>query len=357
MASRSGTEDAKTVRVTLVADPGLPIEVAQGVATQLPELLSLRLSATSWVIDVRCEAIACDEQVDVGPVLHQVGGQLPHQGWDIGIGLTDLPRRSGTRPVVAEVNRGDRIGMVSLPALGSLRPYGRAREAILQLTGMLSEEGTRAGGRRPGRVLGREATDDSGTRFVVPGLRGRLRLFAGMVRANRPWRLFLGLSKALAVVFATAAFGLANGSVWRMADTLSPLRQLLFTALSIIALVIWLVVNHELWERPSSEIARERAVLYNAVTVTTLMLGVLCLYGAVFLALALITPTVITSEALRADIGHVGPGTYLALAWFATSMAMVGGAIGSGFEADSAVRQAAYGKRQRERRRGAATTG
>jgi hypothetical protein len=84
---------------------------------------------------------------------------------------------------------------------------------------------------------------------------------------------------------------------------------------------------------------------------------VLCLYGAVFLALAIITPTVITGEALRSYISHAGPGTYLALVWFATSMAMAGGAIGAGLEAEGAVRQAAYGKRQRDRRRGAARAG
>jgi hypothetical protein len=77
MASPRDTENFETVRVALVADPGLPIEVARGVATELPRLLSLRLPAKAWVIDVVCEAIVCDEQVSVGRVLHEVGGQLP----------------------------------------------------------------------------------------------------------------------------------------------------------------------------------------------------------------------------------------------------------------------------------------
>ncbi|MFE2992732.1 hypothetical protein [Streptomyces sp. NPDC059262] len=55
-------------------------------------------------------------------------------------------------------------------------------------------------------------------RFIVPGLHGHLSLVTGMVRANRPWRLFANLSRALAGVFATAAFGLVNTSAWTISS-------------------------------------------------------------------------------------------------------------------------------------------
>ncbi|MCW2903870.1 MAG: hypothetical protein JWO67_6135 [Streptosporangiaceae bacterium] len=356
MEGQNGNEELRRVRVALLADPGLPFEIADGIRADLPGLLSERLSSEAvWDVNVVCKVLVGGEQTKGGHLTQAIGAHLPDEGWDVGMILTDLPRRSGARPIVAEVSVRNRVGLVSLPALGSIGQRRRAREMLIRLTGMLSGE-TAQGGRWPGRRVGRfEETDGCCARLVTPGLRGRLRLFAGMVRANRPWKLALGLSKMLAVVAATAALGLANSSVWRMADTLSPLRQAGIMALSIAALVAWLVIDHELWERPSSQIERDRAVLYNRVTLATLTLGVLCLYAGVLLMLAVITPAVITGEALRTTIGHAGPGTYLALVWFATSLAMVGGAIATGLEADVAVRHAAYGARHRRRLSDAAT--
>ncbi|MCX4420268.1 hypothetical protein [Streptomyces mirabilis] len=54
-----------------------------------------------------------------------------------------------------------------------------------------------------------------------------------MVRVNQPWLLITGLSRALAGVFATAAFGLIRSDIWQVTLYTGPLRDPVFTLLSI----------------------------------------------------------------------------------------------------------------------------
>jgi hypothetical protein len=52
-------------------------------------------------------------------------------------------------------------------------------------------------------------------------------------------------------------------------------------------MVAWLILDHELWERPHSTAERERAVLYNAATVVTLTIGVAIFHAGLFVLLLL----------------------------------------------------------------------
>ncbi|WNO70292.1 hypothetical protein [Streptomyces sp. AM8-1-1] len=82
----------------------------------------------------------------------------------------------------------------------------------------------------------------------------------------------------------------------------------------------------------------------------TITLGVLSLYLVLFLVLFGITLLILNSSVLGKVVGqHATIHDYAALAWFVSSMGMVGGAFGSGLEDDGTVRNAAYGERQRQR--------
>ena len=104
-----------------------------------------------------------------------------------------------------------------------------------------------------------------------------------------------------------------------------------------------LVVAHGLWERTTNDAARERVVLFNVVTITTLTIGIAALYLALFLILTLAAAVSIPPAALEEQVSAPPTvGEYARLAWFAASVATVGGALGSLVESDQAVRDAAY---------------
>ncbi len=69
-------------------------------------------------------------------------------------------------------------------------------------------------------------TSAVGVRFAAAPARGTLRLLAGMVRANRPWRLVLGVLSALTAVVATAAVANLNNTVRRVASALDSPRSI-----------------------------------------------------------------------------------------------------------------------------------
>ena len=122
------------------------------------------------------------------------------------------------------------------------------------------------------------------------------------------------------------------------------------TVLSIGAMVTWLILDHELWERPKSSAERARSTLYNIATLVTLTIGVTVLQLALFVSILFAASITLTPDLFARTLGHpVSIADYLSLGWLVASIATVGGALGSGLEDDDGVRAAAYGIRQRQR--------
>ncbi|MET8090272.1 hypothetical protein [Micromonospora sp. NPDC005220] len=275
--------------------------------------------------------------------------------WDVAICLTDLPLHAERVPLVAQTSGRRQVGMISLPALG-LRQMRSVRAAVPDLVGRLLTDASDHRGppadRAPAerarripavrRVIG--GADAGERRYLASGLIGRARLLTGMVRANRPGRALLGLSKLLVGAFGTAAFALTTDTIWQMGDALGGLRLAVIMVLGLSALVAWLIVAHDLWEKPSRETPSDLARLFNLGTILTLTLATAVSYVVLFVGTALVGALLIDTSVLQQILQRpVNAGDYLTLAWITSSLATVGGAIGSGLENEETVRAAAYG--------------
>src|SRR4051794_8880026 len=341
----------------LVAPSGVPRELADQLAGQLPDELGGRLGDVNWQVRVG-DAERADMTPTTEALQQSVRRRMQDEGWDLAVGLTDLPLRANRRPVIAHASAMYRVGLLSVPALGARSVPRRAMGAVLNLVeGLLGEDvgrGDAGETRRAHRMrqrldelrspLGRTRADEDGTvAFVGATLRGNLRLLIGMVRANQPARVIARLSIALAISLGTAAYAMSSSSMWMLSHGMAWPRLALLGAASIITLCVVLVLAHGLWERASGPDDREAVVLFNLTTSATLGLAVLTLYAGL-LALSvvggagLIPPTV-----YHGSVGHApAVADYLKLGWLAATIATAASALGSLTESDEAVREAAY---------------
>ena len=309
----------------LVADPVVVAETVD----QIGPAVAARLRG-DWHVRTDEQTFAAGQELSE---LSQRAEELADEhGWDAVIGLTDLPIVVDGRIVVADLSPVERVAVLSVPALGPLTLGRRVRSAVVRVAAAL---------------------EDGDHRRVVPIDRGgHARLVLGMVAANHPVRLVRHLTSAGAAALATTAIALMNSNVWQLSDRLAPARVAVAVLLSIAIMVGWLIVRHGLWE-PVDDAeqgilppGRKRAALFNAATVLTLAAGVIALYGLLLVVALASAALVIAGSVFASILGHpVGVGDYIALVVFATAIGIVGGALGSGFESQDAVRRVAFGVR------------
>jgi hypothetical protein len=167
-----------------------------------------------------------------------------------------------------------------------------------------------------------------------------------MVVANHPWRLTSRLGRAMLGALAAAVFALVTADVWRMATSVGPLRLVIVGLASLAAAATTLIVVHELWEHAPDPRVRDQVALFNLATLATVTIGVGALYLGIFLVTLLAAALMIDSSLLSKAIGHHSNAwDYVRLAWLASAVATIGGALGATVETDEAVREAAYAYR------------
>src|SRR5918995_5116597 len=368
---RSGrSERAGCVTLGLMPAPDIPETMARELAPQLPKLLENRVDGdVSWEVPVVVDPLTGTDR-EAPEILDVCRERMLGERWDLAICLTDLPvYRDGTL-VAADVSATRGVAGLSLPAMGAMRLRPKARDLTLQLAGELYERTKERGtddlpdlGTQPKGSLGSfrrvDPSDedmkamDVDARFAAPGALGHLRLWSGMVLANRPWRMLPAFKGAIAAAFATGAYALVITTLWLLADSVGWARLLLLMLTALVAMVGWIIVAHHLWERPAQREQPKWASLYNGVTVLTVSTAVLSAYAILFALIFVAAWVFVPGAYFQSILKHpVGLGEYLSLAWLATSLATVAGALGASLEHEETVRAASYGYRQRRRQEG-----
>ncbi|QDP41968.1 hypothetical protein [Radiobacillus deserti] len=173
-----------------------------------------------------------------------------------------------------------------------------------------------------------------------------------MVHANRPWKIFSSFKKVIAIAFATGSYGLIFPSLWNLSVVFEPIRYVILMITALCSMVLWIILAHNLWERPAYWNKKKMRRLYNMTTILTLSIAVilyyLILFVLFFFSVRLFVPDQLfdSQSVLK---GTITLKNYLELIWLVTSVATLGGAIGAGLENDELVSSATYGYRQQKR--------
>jgi hypothetical protein len=327
----------RSVRLGVLAAPGLPEEVTAKIADDLAEDLREAYGMLGWRTEFVVDRLAVPP-ASTTELVDAARRALLERGWDLAVVVTDLPLRLGRRPVSRHVSRTHGVALVSLPALGALHLTRRLRRVLRELAGELVGAGSSL------REIAAEADDELSTLSYVPAvIFGHLRLLIGMVRANRPWRFATRLYGVLAAALAAGAYGIVASDIWRLSAALDWWRLAVLCLVSVAVTIVAVIVAHELWERAPDARVRAQVLLFNVTTVLTVAIGIASLYAALFVLVLAGAALVITAPVLGEALGRdTSMRDYVTLAWFAASFATVAGALGTALESDAVAREAVY---------------
>lgn len=337
------------LRVLVVADPGQPSRRILRIRERLEAELERALT-TPVAVQMRTELIRIDpdDTLDVSDVKRRSNG---HEGLEIVMMVTEIPRHRFGRPLVSEVLVADDVAVVSLPTLGVGAVNSRLLRVmvscIMQMRAAPAEEDAQ---HRISWARWRGSAENANRLLQARRLSGGARTVCGMVLANDPWRIVPKLSSALAAAAAAGAFGVFYNSIWQMSAALSPPRLALISGLAIFVIIVWLLIGNRLWDRPRYASLTEVILLYNLSTVLTLLLCVLALYGSLVVIILLSALIVIDPDFMSSVLGSEARfSNYLDIAVLSASLGTVAGALGSSFDSDADIRMLTHGQRERQR--------
>ena len=353
-ASFPGPSQRPEIVVGLLGSPGAASELTESLLPEIADRLPEQLPGVRWRIEFVSDRLV-QPPTDLAELISAGRRMLLDHGWHLAVCVTDLPLQTARRPVIAHVSTTHGVAVLSMPALGPVSVHKRTADTIVRLIGHLLGDIALAADAGQRRTLADAVTrrmrelgtriehGEDGVGFAARVVSGNIWLLLGMLRANRPWRLALRLMRALAAAFAAGVFALVTSDIWRLAYYLGPVRLTVIALGSVAGITVTIMVTTGLWERSPHPAAREQVILFNIVTTATVGIGVVVLYLALFIIMLASALLLVPGDLLSIQLGHpAGAADQVRLAWLATSIATLGGALGATLESHETVREAAY---------------
>lgn len=367
----------RTITLGIVPAPGLTSKIIEMVKENLKEILNKKVSQEiEWNIHIKVDQITGAAET-VKEIMNQAINLKKINQWDYVISLTDLPIFYNKYIVLADTDSDEKAAQISLAAFGMFPTKAKVKKTLLQMTkelyhhhngkdkiefmnnGIGIKEKTKS--HKQFNLLRKifqltsierrklkEKSNGTSVRFLIhPKWNGKIKLIAGMTVANSPWSIMPSFKKVIGLAFATGSYMLIFNTLWILSGIYGFFRFIILMLTAMIAMVIWIIFAHNLWERKHNYTSRKLRRMYNITTITTLSVSVIIFYVSMLLIFNIAVFIFVPKETFKTILDdEVGITDYARLAWLVTSAATVAGAIGAGLEDEESVREITYGYRQ-----------
>ncbi|HIV81145.1 MAG TPA: 5,10-methylene-tetrahydrofolate dehydrogenase [Candidatus Salinicoccus merdavium] len=346
--------------VGIVAAPGAPDLLSRQIRKNLSELLNERVDPNiEWEVGIFVDPLTGYAEL-IKDLYEKTDEYYGKYHWNYTIFITDLPVYRDNNIIAIDINNGTDVGLISLPAFGwppikkntlntivSIIKNVRNEEAKKGLTGDFNSY-LKTSKVHYTESYFEETESDHAVYYMKDNWRGRLRLISGMSWANNPFNMMRSLSGVVALAFATGSFTMIFSTMWNLSNVFPTLRLVAVSLLAVIAMTLWIIISHNLWEPVKGRQHQPVLRFYNGATLLTLLISVMFYFAVLFLmfltgALVLLPPDYVLSNI---DADRIDFLFYIQVAWFATSLSTVVGAIGAGVQDKSLIRESTYGYRQ-----------
>lgn len=393
----------KTLKLGLISSPGLPAELTSKIVDDLPDFLKRQVDQhISWKPEIVIDPLVGSAEY-MNQLMDKVIDLKNKNNWDYVICLTDLPHFMEKHIIMADINREQKVTLISIPSFGLFPVKRRIKQTISQvmqemysnndknthtevMTRKTYRQHKKKDENRPfwsvQRVAisrGTETENEqdetnaeavhqqdqhegeeketqqdtehrSDIRYIIQSrLLGQFRILAGMVFANRPWTALSSFKKVLMLAFGTGVYITIFPTPWELSTIYSIPRFLTLMTAAIVAMVVWMIFAHNLWEKPTKKGDKRLRNLYNVTTASTLGIIVLINYIVLFCLFLATLYLFVPSDLFEASTG-IGKNPpfkyYLQLTWLSTSLGTLAGSIGTTAEDEEAIRDITYSYRQ-----------
>src|SRR5699024_1985013 len=207
----------KKITIGLIPSPDVSQKLMDKIIDKLKINIAKKLDKNiDWQFEVKVNTFVGAAEY-VNETIQKVIEMKERNNWDYAVSINDLPSISEGKVVISDIGTKDGVGFVSLPSFGAFPFKKRIVKAITYIIEFLYNKDKKAHKinkkikliyicSNVKHVTPEKAVKTDVRLILQSRIIGLLRVLAGMVYANKPWKTLGSFKTILTLAFATGTY-------------------------------------------------------------------------------------------------------------------------------------------------------